>query len=190
VPREVAGEAPNANPAPQTSPPGNLSGAERRRSPRYACEGSAEIRQEGQDVKTWATFTDISMHGCYVEAAATYPVGTILHLKLEANGFPIFTSGNVRVSYPYLGMGIAFVDMSEENKARLRELLRSISRPMMIMGVGIPASGAAIAPQAAPVGSDPAAVVRALVEYFEERHMLTRDEFWHILGRRRQSAGK
>src|ERR1700687_6013065 len=56
-------------------------GAEKRRSTRYKCEGSAGIRQDGTEVHTWAAFTDVSLHGCYVEAQATYPVGTVLHLK-------------------------------------------------------------------------------------------------------------
>ena len=30
-------------------------GSEKRRSPRYKCDGSAEIREEGCDVRTWAT---------------------------------------------------------------------------------------------------------------------------------------
>src|SRR5215467_5875683 len=78
--------------------------AEKRRSPRYKCEGSAEMRQEGATVHTWATFTDVSMHGCYVEATATYPVGTVLEMKLSANGFEVLVRGKVRVSYPCLGM--------------------------------------------------------------------------------------
>jgi hypothetical protein len=45
--------------------------AERRRSPRYNCEGSAEFRVEGSDVRTWGTLTDISVHGCYIEMTAT-----------------------------------------------------------------------------------------------------------------------
>jgi hypothetical protein len=40
-------------------------GAEKRRSPRYKCEGSAEMRELSCDVHTWATVTDISRHGCY-----------------------------------------------------------------------------------------------------------------------------
>ncbi len=49
-------------------------GPEKRRSTRYRCEGSAGMREDGADVQTWARFTDISLHGCYVEAQATYPV--------------------------------------------------------------------------------------------------------------------
>ena len=78
-----------------------------------SAKAAPRLREDGRDVRTWATFSDVSLHGCYVEAQATYPVGTILHMKLEANGVRVETKGNVRVSYPYLGMGIAFVDMSD-----------------------------------------------------------------------------
>ena len=103
-------------------------------------EGSAELREDGCDVRTWATFSGISLHGCYVEAQATYPVGTVLSMKLEANGVRLETNGSVRVSYPYLGMGLAFVDITAENHARLRELLATITRPTVIMGPGMASS--------------------------------------------------
>jgi hypothetical protein len=51
------------------------------------------MREEGCDVRTWATFTDVSLHGCYVEAQATYPVGTVLHMKLETNGLRLEATG-------------------------------------------------------------------------------------------------
>ena len=154
-------------------------GAEKRRSPRYQCQGSAEMRQDGCDVRTWATFTDISLHGCYVEAQVTYPVGTILQMKLEANGVRVETKGTVRVCYPYLGMGIALSEMSDENRARLKELLGTVSRPAVIMGPGLTAS--LRSPTCGPLDtvppiSDPAAAVQALVQFFETRHMLTRDD--------------
>jgi hypothetical protein len=137
-----AREAQNAQEPSEASPDSRdrYQGAEKRRSMRYKCEGSAELREVGRDVRTWASFNDVSLHGCYVEAQATYPVGTILHMKLEANGVRVESKGNVRVTYPYLGMGIAFTEISEENVARLRELLSKISRPTVIMGPGIASS--------------------------------------------------
>ncbi len=157
-------------------------GAEKRRSPRYKCEGSAEICEEGCDVRTWATFTDISVNGCYVEAQATYPAGTVLHMKLEANNIRVETQGNVRVTYPYLGMGIAFVNMSDENRARLKQLLATLSRPCVVMGPGIASSLPATAPlNAVPLVTNPEAAVQALMEFFENRQMLMRDDFLRIL---------
>ena len=159
-----------------------LAGAEKRRSPRHKCEGSAELREEGCEVHTWASFTDISMHGCYVEAQATYPAGTVLEMKLEANGFKVETKGTVRVNYPYLGMGIAFAEMSEENRAHLRELLGSISRPAVIMGPGIASALPSTGPlEAVPLISNPQAAIQAMVVFFETSQMLTREDFLRIL---------
>jgi len=168
---------------PQNSPAqSSYQGAEKRRSPRYKCEGSAEMRELSCDVHTWATFTDISLHGCYVEAQATYPVGTVLQIKLEANGIKVEVTGNVRVSYPYLGMGIAFANMTEENAARLRDMLSTVLRPSVIMGPGIASSLPAKGPlEAVPLISDPTAAIQALIEFFENRQMLMRDDFLMIL---------
>jgi hypothetical protein len=156
-------------------------GAEKRRAQRYKCEGSAELRNEGCDVRTWATFTDISVHGCYVEAQATYPAGAVLEMKLDANGIRVETKGNVRVSYPYLGMGIAFVDMTEENQALLRQLLATITHPTMIMGPGIASSLPAASSLGAPVITNPEAVVQSILEFFESRQILMRDDFLRLL---------
>jgi hypothetical protein len=166
-------------------------GSEKRRSPRYKCEGSAEMREEGCDVRTWATFTDVSLHGCYVEAQATYPVGTVLHMKLEANGMRLEATGNVRVSYPYLGMGVAFVELSEANRAQLRQMLSQISRPSAIMGPGIASTLPASGPlDAVPAIADPAAAMQALTEFFESRQMLMREDFLRILRKSQPTDSK
>ena len=156
-------------------------GTEKRRSMRYKCEGSAELREDGRDIRTWASFNDVSLHGCYVKAQATYPVGTILHMKLEANGVRVEGKGDVRVNYPHLGMGIAFKEMSEENVARLRELLSKISRPAIIMGPGIASSLPSTGPLDVPVIANPTAALEALTEFFENRQMLMREDFLRIL---------
>ncbi len=186
--RQVSGPAANADPPPRDSlsqehPPaeGQFEGAEKRRSPRYKCEGSVEMREEGCAVRTWSTFTDISLRGCYVEAQATYPVGTILHLKLEANGMRVEAEGNVRVSYPYLGMGIAFTSMPDESRTLLKELLGTISRPSVIMGPGVASALSSTPLDAVPLISNPGAAIQALVQFFESRHMLTREDFLRVL---------
>jgi hypothetical protein len=160
-------------------------GAEKRRSERFKCEGSVEIQEDGCDVHTWATFTDISLHGCYVEAHATYPVGTPLHLKLDANGVRVeCKAASVRVSYPYLGMGIAFVEISDGDRTRLKELLATISRPTLIMGPGFISTLPSCEPLDGKIPiPDPAAAVRSLLAFFENRHMLMRDDFMTILAK-------
>lgn len=160
----------------------SFQGAEKRRSPRYKCEGSAQLREEGCDVRTWSTFTDISLNGCYVEAQATYPAGTLLHMKLEASGIRVETKGKVRVSYPYLGMGIAFEEMADENAAHLKQLLASLSRPAVIMGPGATSPHPTTGPmEALPAITHPEAAVHALTEFFEIHQILMRDDFVKLL---------
>jgi hypothetical protein len=157
-------------------------GAERRRSPRYKCEGNAELLKAGSDVSTWATFADVSLHGCYVESQATYPVDMLLHMKLESNGFRIEANGTVRVNYPYLGMGIAFTEMSEPNRTQLKGLLSTLSRPTVIMEPARGGSQTSSGPfvEATPI-ADPVSALRALTEFFQSRQLLMRDDFFRIL---------
>jgi hypothetical protein len=183
----------SSNPIDGNASPGEqFQGGEKRRSLRYRCEGSAEIREDGRDVRTWATFTDISRHGCYLEAQATYPSGTIFHMKLKANGIVLETKGTVRVTYPYLGMGIAFEGISEENQALLRRLLATISHPCVIMGPGIASSIPSIGTplDAVPAITNPEAAIQELVEFFESRQMLMREDFLRILRKSQAPATK
>jgi len=170
------------SPQTRTAGPNPTRSAEKRRSPRYRCQGSAHINEIGKAVAMWTTFTDISLHGCYVEATTAYRVGVKLGLKLEANGFRVEAIGEVRVSYPHLGMGISFSQMSDEDRERLRELVRSISRPSVILGarVAVPAPST-LQPAGSPPVADPGAALQAMVNFFEDRHMMGREEFLRIL---------
>jgi hypothetical protein len=156
--------------------------ADKRRSPRFKCEGRAELIEDGCDVRTWASFSDVSLNGCYVEATATFPVGKVLRMKLMVNGFRVETKGVVRVTYPHLGMGIAFSEMSEDNTQQLRAMLRSISRSTIIMGVE--ASGlVAVNPSGNGIAdvADANAAVQALIRFFGTHGTLSREDFTRIL---------
>jgi hypothetical protein len=166
-------------------------GPEKRRSPRYKCEGGAEMREvNSEGVHTWANFTDISVHGCYVEAQATYPVGTELQMKLQSHDLKVETRGTVRVNYPFLGMGIAFVDVSDENRQQMRQLVASITRPRVIVEPGMPSSLPAFGPlQNLPEIVYPQAAVQALLDFFQTRQILMREDFLRVL-RTSQSASR
>jgi hypothetical protein len=163
---------------PATNRP-NPARTEKRKTPRYRCKGSAHLQESGSAVSTWATFADISMHGCYVEAATPLRVGTLLGLTLDVNGFRVEASGEVRVAYPNLGMGISFTKMSEQDRGRLREMVNSISR----RSSAIPIAESASIPQstAPPAVPNPAATLQALQSFFENRHVMGREEFLKIL---------
>jgi len=178
---QAAGAAPAR--APEGDDPASSYPFEKRRSPRYRCQGSARLKEVGSEVATWATFTDISLHGCYVEAMSTFRVGTALALTIEVNGYRVECGGTVRVVYPNLGMGISFTSMAEEHRGRLRDLLHSLSRPSVILGARVGAQEPVAAPktESAPAITNPGAALQAITNFFEERHLLSREEFFRIL---------
>src|SRR6266702_642714 len=92
-------------------------------------DAKAAPTSAGSDVRIWGTLSDISQDGCYIEMTATFPVATIANLVLEANGIRLRVKGRVQVSYPFLGMGMRFSEVSEEQRAPLQELLDSLSKP-------------------------------------------------------------
>ncbi len=117
-----------------------------------------------------------------MEAQATYPPGTALELKLEANGFRVETRGVVRVTYPYPGMRISFEVMAEENIARLRQLVTGLSnRGVAMGGRGLASAGAGNPMADIPVISDPASAMQALIEFFGSRQALLRGDFVRIV---------
>jgi hypothetical protein len=178
-------------PEPETRPPAEpatTGGSERRQSPRYKCAGSAQFRVQGSDIRTWGTLTDISQQGCYVELMATFPVGAIVDLELELNGIQADVKGEVRVSYPCLGIGIAFREISDENRVRLLQMLRSVSPTdhPEAAAVSEAPSVSTSAPVSLPIIVNAAAALQALADFFETRALLTKEEFVHIL---RKSQG-
>jgi hypothetical protein len=180
--KEDQGEPSKVSPAP-TSPPRSeesKTGTERRQSPRYKCEGSAEFRTDGSDVRTWGTFTDLSLHGCYIEMTATYPVGAVVNMGLELNGVRVDLKGEVRVSYPFLGIGVAFREVSEDCRQRLQEMVRSLlpAARLGVAGTPSPTNGSVIS---LPVIVNPAAALQALVDFFQARRNLTQVEFVQLI---------
>lgn len=87
-------------------------------------------------------------------------------MKLEANGIRVEAKGKVVVNYPYLGMGISFEEMSEENKGHMKRLLATLSRRSIIMEPGVGSSLPSNGRMAdVPAISDPAATIQAVVEF-------------------------
>lgn len=162
---------------------------EKRRSPRYRCEGSARLQEMGAPTPVWATFTDISMHGCYVEAPNPFRVGAIVSLRLESGGFRVEATGEVRIAYPGVGMGISFKTISEADKAQLRELLQSLSPPATILNGRVVTRSLSVPPADSQAVSNPAAALQAIFAFFESRHIMGREEFLRLV-RTSQEASK
>lgn len=158
-------------------------GSNRRKNPRYKCEGSVEFRTEGIEVRTWATLTDISRGGCYVEMQATSPPGTHVNMVIDLKGVRIRVKGTVRISYPLLGMGIFFTDISKEDGAQLDELLLRMERGVMLPDRQAEPSEAGPSPQDLVIVRDSGIALDAVAKFFQTNHLLSREEFTELIGK-------
>lgn len=148
---------------------------ERRRHPRFKCEGNLELKTDGSTIRTWATFTDISTTGCYVEMMTTFPVGTRMELQLGMNGFLVNGSATVRVTYPFLGMGIEFTNLSQNAREQLDAMIASLAAGRLL------SSPPAEKKFNLPPITEPMAVLHALEHFFEAKPSLSAEEFLHLV---------
>ena len=179
-------EQPEAEPSsapanlPATAEPQNSfsgSGKDRRRSPRFRCAGSAEFTVQDNNIRMWGTLTDISLRGCYVEMSTTFPVDTQMDLVLEAMGIRFHTQGTIRISYPFLGMGILFTEIVADQKALLERLLTALAK---LTNASQPEATPHNSTEDAFVGADPIPFLNELKRYFDGKPVLSREEFFRI----------
>ena len=163
----------------QTEPPD----AERRRSPRFLCSGKVELQADGSDVRMWGSLTDISLHGCYVEMSATFPVDTHVTLKLNSLGATVTTPGTIRVAYPFLGMGICFHSTEPGQQRALEQLIRALAGENAILH---PSHDHAAIPDIV-ASADTELLIGEIVEFFKKNGSLSRDQFYQIAKRVRRS---
>ncbi|MGA9473188.1 MAG: PilZ domain-containing protein [Terriglobales bacterium] len=106
--------------------------SDRRIGRRYQCAGSVELRAEG-GVRLWGTLRDISLHGCYVEMATTFPIGRQVNLALESGGVWVRAGATIRTSYPGLGMGMCFAELAATQQLHLKQILAASAENRSIL---------------------------------------------------------
>jgi hypothetical protein len=160
---------------------------EPRRYPRNRCSGSVALCEEGSNVRTWGKLTDISLTGCYVELLAPPSPETRLDLLVEAGEVRVWAKGRVTTSHPGFGMGIEFVELTEDAKGRLDTLIAAVANQTQKEALQERAYGKA-EPPSLPVVVDANVVVGSILEFFATQEVLTRDELVHILRRVRADS--
>lgn len=179
--RTLADPLPSIRPAATSIPgSGHVRVREKRRRPRFKCEGTVVFRTDGVDMRTWATFTDISLSGCYVELAATFAINTSVNMALDVRGVHVEVKGIVRTSYPLVGMGIEFTEIAEREKLALEEMLRRLEGTT---GPVEPAAFPVPAPPSLLMIVDPGAALNAVAKFFQNNQALTREQFAELMGK-------
>lgn len=99
---------------------------EKRWHQRLACAGSVAVKAATCTFPINGEVKDISKGGLYAEVNTPLPVNSKITMKLCIEGICFESAGVVRTSYPLLGMGISFQDLSPQSMQRLNAILEKI----------------------------------------------------------------
>ena len=119
--------------------------------------------------------SDLSVSGLYVLTPSPAPVGETLALMFESPGKAIKARGTVRRSDPGRGMGVEFVEMSEDDRRRVVSLLQATLKQGFALRNPDAAKPVASAPAATAPG-DKGQMAAALSASAEKAGIFTEEE--------------
>jgi CheY-like chemotaxis protein len=91
-------------------------------------EGVSGGPADESDAPVPAELTDLSMHACYLKIAAPFPLRTRVALVMHAGIHDLRAEGTVRVTHPEIGMGVEFLQKTEDEQAKVAEFLEGLRR--------------------------------------------------------------
>jgi hypothetical protein len=101
---------------------------ENRWNPRYLCCGSASVKQPGVSYPVHAEVKDLSRGGIYLEMSTPLLVGSQVMVTVNIEEISFVAAGTVRTSYPLVGMGIAFTNLSSQNQEKITQMIDKIQQ--------------------------------------------------------------
>ena len=99
---------------------------EQRKNPRFRCQNSIEVHVQG-GASFWGTASDLSLDGCYVEMPLPLAPGTKLKLGVWLGQNKIAAEAQVIHRTPGLGVGIKFIQITEQDQDQIRSFLQHLS---------------------------------------------------------------
>ncbi len=99
----------------------------RRKSTRYRCNGGMELRRNEGGSPIFASLSDISVEGCYVEIGTTLPSGCEVLFLMRARDVQIRGRAIVKISNHAVGMGLEFLHLATEDQQKLEFLVGTLA---------------------------------------------------------------
>lgn len=121
----------NAGSARQAMSPGSImprAPGEKRGDARYSCSGGVSIHSACASFAMHGEAKDISQGGIYVETTSPLAAQSEVALSIRIKDIDLEAQGIVRASYPMVGMGISFSNLSPMYRERLEQLLKKLSQ--------------------------------------------------------------
>ena len=156
---------------------------ERRRYPRYAVRGEAEVYSLGSQFPARGRLTDLSLGGCFVELLSALTMDTKVTVVLLISQRRIRVQGVVKSVLTNFGLGIQFLHYEPEDLRQLEEVMAALEQGTAPDELPPPLNPAAPAPAPAVVitHTDAQHAIEAVKSWFGDHDHLSRQEFLALL---------
>ena len=108
----------------QTNKP--LRTAKQRSDRRCALVASVEVTELRTGAKLSARISELGVGGCYVDALNPFPEGALVRLRILRDQGVFETRAKVVYCDPRFGMGLAFIEMTPDQRSLLETWLAEI----------------------------------------------------------------
>jgi hypothetical protein len=81
---------------------------------RYSFVATTELMDSGSATRLSGRVSEISRQGCYVDILNALPVGTLINVLISRDKGVFVTKGKIIYVHEGFGMGVAFVDPTNE----------------------------------------------------------------------------
>jgi hypothetical protein len=108
-----------------------LQPAEQRSVRRCPLVASAEVTELRSGALLSARTSELGLGGCYVDALNPFPKGTLVGLRILRDQGVLETKAKVVYCDPRFGMGLAFTDMTPDQRSLLEAWLVEIVSQLM-----------------------------------------------------------
>jgi hypothetical protein len=126
--RTDSGPAPDLSPVAGASSPVHAEpeDRERRRHPRYTCEGYAEVVLPSGGLRFRGKILNLSISGCFVETEFRLERGTVVEVYFEMRRLCFRVAGTAAAPQKKRGVGIAFQHLTLRRMREIEEILAEL----------------------------------------------------------------
>ena len=105
----------------------NLTSRPARAADRMTTHHDLEIRYEGRSQAIPTRVPDISPQGMFINTGHRFPEGAVLQVsfRLSRSGYEVKARAEVRYCLEGVGIGVEFVEISDEARSAIRSELRT-----------------------------------------------------------------
>jgi hypothetical protein len=104
--------------------------AKQRAVRRCTLVASAEVTELHSGTQLSARTSELGLGGCYVDALNPFPKGTLVGLRILRDQGVFETKAKVVYCDPRFGMGLAFTEMTTEQRSILEDWLAELVRQL------------------------------------------------------------